>query len=394
MAKTVPCPECDAAISPKAVACPHCGLANPLSPIKSSIEDQIAALQGKLRQKKRAEKQNAGTHYWHGVRNSVTVFVVIVVGVVIFSGGLRQDVIDIFSQPLPIFFGEEEPKAGGVSIFEVDDQIDWVEVAGGVIKLNWTARAGAAERLVTLPSFEISRSEVTVAQYERCIEEGPCTYPERTEGCNFGREGFERHPVNCVTRAQARLFARWVRGRLPSEAEWEYVATSLGKTRGYPWGDETPTCRHAVLNLGGEGCGTGTTQPACSAYLGYSREGVCDLAGNVWEWLDDDFLRDSAKLPLDGTPFFTDKEVKAVRRGGGWASTIPHLSPQKRSSVHPETESPELGFRVVRRAPPVLVIQDAGVAEVAPPEPDMALHPEPVPSIDATLFEGDAGVSP
>ena len=375
------------------MACPHCGLANPLAPPpKPNIREEIKRLQNELRQQTRAEKQKIGLHYWRGVRQAVGIFAFIVVGVVIFSSGLRQDVADLFSRPLPKFYGNDAPESGGVSIFEVDDHIEWVAVSGGVIKLNWTAGAGKGERLVTLPGFEISRSEVTVGQYERCIEEGPCTYPEQTEGCNFGRDGFERHPVNCVTRAQARLFARWVRGRLPSEAEWEYVATSLGKTRGYPWGDDTPTCRHAVLNLGGEGCGTGSSQPACSAYLGYSREGLCDLAGNVWEWLEDDFLDEPSKLPLDGKPFYTEKDVKGVRRGGGWTSTIPHLSPQRRTSLHPETESPELGFRVVRRVDPVR--PDAGVPEAPTAPADMGRHPEPAPSIDATLFEGDAGAEP
>ena len=364
-------------------------MANPLSPIKISIEDQIASLQNTLRQKKRAEREKIGQHYWHGVRNAATVFVTILLAIVIFSDGLRQDVIDFFSQPLPSFYDDEPVQAGGVSIFEVDDKIDWVEIPGGVIKVNWAA--GAPDRLVTLPAFQISRSEVTVAQYERCIEEGPCTYPERTEGCNFGREGYERHPVNCVTRAQAQLFARWVRGRLPSEAEWEYVATSVGKTRGYPWGDETPTCKHASFNLGGEGCGTGSTQPACASYLGYSREGVCDLAGNVWEWLEDDFLRDPAKLPIDGQPYFTTEEVDGVRRGGGWRSTIPQLAPQRRSRVNPETESPELGFRVVFRPP--VVKADAAVAQDAALPPDMNLHPEPAPTLDAALFDSDAGAN-
>ena len=352
--------------------------------------DLIKILQSKERDKARAANQKARKFRTQGIFWAA----VILIPMAIISPGWRQDVADLLDRPLPVRYGFDDEGDGGVGIFEVDDQIDWVAIPAGIVNLNWTARVGKTERFITLPAFEISRSEVTVAQYERCIEEGPCTYPERTEDCNFGRDGYDRHPVNCVTRAQARLFGRWVRGRLPSEAEWEYVALSLGKTRGYPWGEETPTCRHATLNLGGEGCGAGSAQPACVSYLGYSQQGVCDLAGNVWEWMADDFLRDPDRVPLDGTPYSTDKEVKGVRRGGGWTSTIPDLSPQRRSSIHPETASPELGFRVVRRAPPIVVSNpdagqraDAGAPDMTPPD-------DPATSIDASLFDDDAGAPP
>lgn len=85
--------------------------------------------------------------------------------------------------------------------------------------------------------------------------------------------------------------------RLPSEAQWEYVATGRGENRRYPWGDEPPSRKHANLPpdpLGLDpytriGAGSGTT-PAGSFPAGASRDGVLDLAGNVSEWCTDTYL--------------------------------------------------------------------------------------------------------
>ena len=85
--------------------------------------------------------------------------------------------------------------------------------------------------------------------------------------------------------------------RLPSEAQWEYVATGRGAHRRYPWGDEPPARKHANLPpdpLGLDpytrsGAGSGTT-PAGSFPAGASRDGVLDLAGNVSEWCTDTYL--------------------------------------------------------------------------------------------------------
>ena len=122
--------------------------------------------------------------------------------------------------------------------------------------------------LVTMPAFKILRSEVTVAQYRFCLQQGPCTAPGPGSECNQGHADRENHPSNCVGWAQGDAFCRWVGGRLPSEAEWEYASRSGGLDIIYSWGDATPSCERAVHFTGTAGCGENHSWPVCSKATG------------------------------------------------------------------------------------------------------------------------------
>jgi formylglycine-generating enzyme required for sulfatase activity len=100
----------------------------------------------------------------------------------------------------------------------------------------------------------------------------------------------ENRPINCVNWYEAYAFCIWDGGRLPTEAEWEYLAAG-GDCRQYPWGSSPAPASDA--NLAVYGCfynGTGTCSgitniaPVGSVAAGSSRWGQFDLAGNVWEW--------------------------------------------------------------------------------------------------------------
>ncbi len=85
--------------------------------------------------------------------------------------------------------------------------------------------------------------------------------------------------------------------RLPTEAEWEYVATGRGENRIYPWGNTPPESRHgnvaaeplSLNTLSRQPVGAGVT-PVGSYPAGVSRDGVMDLFGNVAEWCSDTYL--------------------------------------------------------------------------------------------------------
>ena len=197
-------------------------------------------------------------------------------------------------------------------------------------------------------AFEITKSEVTVAQYGVCVAAGVCD-DAHWDACSIfigqGTAGrwepgsastaFRRsdHPVVCVDWAQARTFAGWVGGRLPSAAEWAYAASSGGRVGPYPWGAEAPSCERAVMGETGSawrGCTRGTTWPVCSKPAGNTHQGLCDMVGNAWEWV-------------------VDAGGLSQYRGGGWTTPSDGMRINK-SGRHfgPQRRVVHIGFRVAR----------------------------------------------
>ena len=95
-------------------------------------------------------------------------------------------------------------------------------------------------------------------------------------------------PVNGKTYTQAQEYCEYIGGRLCTEAEWERAANGPGPERRlHPWGDEDPTYDRANL----ESTGEGFINRVASHMLGRSVEGVYNLAGNVYEWVEDRYAQ-------------------------------------------------------------------------------------------------------
>ena len=139
--------------------------------------------------------------------------------------------------------------------------VEWITINGGKFTMGTDSGEQGFEdakpiREVAIKTFDMSKTAVTVEQYAECVFKGHCTEPKTGDYCNWGVAGRKLHPVNCVSWDQAYEYARFKGGRLPSESEWEYAATSGGKNQKYPWGNEEPTCDKAVMfGNGGYGCG-------------------------------------------------------------------------------------------------------------------------------------------
>jgi len=98
----------------------------------------------------------------------------------------------------------------------------------------------------------------------------------------------------------------------------------------------------------GNGCGRGdTTWPVCSKRAGNSAQGICDLAGNVWEWVEDAY-GDYDNAPTDGSARTGDAGADRVFRGGGWRSSARYLRAAYRDCDAPAGRSVLLGFRPAR----------------------------------------------
>jgi formylglycine-generating enzyme required for sulfatase activity len=131
---------------------------------------------------------------------------------------------------------------------------------------------------VYLDAYWIDRTEVTNAQYRQCVEAGACEEPGCWENNYLNAP---EQPVVCVSWYDARDYAAWVGGRLPTEAEWEKAARGTDG-RIYPWGNNPPDCQKANYS----GC-AGNPLPVGSHPDGASPYGALDMAGNVWEWVAD-----------------------------------------------------------------------------------------------------------
>jgi parallel beta-helix repeat protein len=129
--------------------------------------------------------------------------------------------------------------------------------------------------------------------------------------------------------------------RLPTEAEWEYVA-SYNDNRTYPWGNTEPV--EGISNYGGL---LGKTSIVGSYPDSNSKLGISDMAGNVWEWCWDWYAPYSSKNQADPTgPTEGDWRVL---RGGGWLYIYTNIRSAYRNMNSPEQLFE--GFRVVRSSP-------------------------------------------
>jgi len=115
--------------------------------------------------------------------------------------------------------------------------------------------------------------------------------------------------------------------RLPTEQEWEWAAG--GGKRYYPWGSEKDKPDETRANYGQK---VGHTTPVSAYPAGATPEGLMDMAGNVWEWIENLYRE--------------DKEWRALR-GGSWFNYLVNLRCAARLSGRPDYRSSDLGFRVV-----------------------------------------------
>ena len=162
----------------------------------------------------------------------------------------------------------------------------------------------------------------------------------------------DQHPIKNLNWHQIQAFVHWVGARLPSEAEWEFAASSRGQNDYYPWGNEAPTCDRTPLcyQIYTDGrpytdCryrlpqGThpysdtvynnghtpmDTTHRVCLNPQGNTEQGLCDMIGMEFEWVQDQWHDNYEGAPSDGSawcdgdcasPMVPDEDNQRVLRG-------------------------------------------------------------------------------
>ncbi|WP_435019971.1 SUMF1/EgtB/PvdO family nonheme iron enzyme [Tundrisphaera sp. TA3] len=216
---------------------------------------------------------------------------------------------------------------------------------------------------VRLSPFYLQTTEVTYGQMTAFFRErgiGPGDQPpawrdgwaELTDRSHLPESEAMEYPAVGIDRRLAEEFAAWAGGRLPTEAEWEYAARSLGQERRFVWGDDgagiTSLARVDSLD-----------EPVPTAKPGSYRDdrtaqGIFDLAGNVREWCSDawgPYLATSSRVDDPKGPRCDDSNCLGVVRGGSFKSGQDQAGTTFRASEPAATAANDLGFRIVVDAP-------------------------------------------
>jgi formylglycine-generating enzyme required for sulfatase activity len=230
-----------------------------------------------------------------------------------------------------------------------------------------------AERLVVVSPFFLGATEVTVGAYRASglLTRNRVLLHETQATCTFtgapaGNEGL---PINCITRPGAIAYCAKGGGRLPTEAEWEYVAGAR-RSALTVWGDDPARCEDAVfardpaaspadatgacIKLGSGPASSGSGALDRLALAGGT---LLDVAGNVTEWLGDAWADEgtpcwqgallSDPLCATGSPGAT---VDYAVRGGSYGQPGTQLRAALRARVSSDGDpfSALIGFRCAR----------------------------------------------
>ncbi len=160
------------------------------------------------------------------------------------------------------------------------------------------------QHVVYLNAFWIDQTEVTNAQYQKCVETGICKIPSNGGDHLFDQE-YKDFPITDIPWKDANTYCRWVGRRLPTEAEWEKAARGTDG-RIYPWGNEYPKSNYFENDF----------LPVGSHPDGSSIYGAMDMAGSVSEWVSDWYQSEYYKSSPTTNPLGPDNGGYHVIRGG------------------------------------------------------------------------------
>lgn len=197
---------------------------------------------------------------------------------------------------------------------------------------------------VCVDSFELAAYQVTNAEYQRFLKATDASPPPYFSDANFNDP---RMPVVAVSWYEAMAYCEWLNSlsgkayRLPTEAEWECGARGGAKGSAYPWGDSPPESLPDYANRWKNG-------PEPVGLYAPNAYGLYNVGDNVHEWCSDwydaNYYSHSAERNPQGPP----DGSRRASRGGSWRHHIKVSRNAARSSIPPEFQYADYGFRVAR----------------------------------------------
>lgn len=213
----------------------------------------------------------------------------------------------------------------------------FVPVQGGCFKMGDISGAGDEDERpvheVCVDGFSIGKFEVTQGQWQSIMGSNPSTFRQCGKSCPV--EGVSWNDVQqFITKLNLRSEKNY---RLPTEAEWEFAASSGGKRERYSGGDAASGLAWFEANAGGRTRPVGQKKP--------NGLGIHDMSGNVAEWVDD--IKGDYQTVFQKNPTGPDSGVNRALRGGGWNDLQRNLRVTGRSELTPSVRTNTIGFRLV-----------------------------------------------
>jgi sulfatase modifying factor 1 len=195
---------------------------------------------------------------------------------------------------------------------------------------------------VWIDAFYLAACQVTNVEYARFLHTSGSKAPPLCDDPNFNDP---EQPVVAVSWFEAVKYCEWLSGmtgrtyRLPTEAEWERAARGGVEGKLFPWGDDP----HESLPYYSERWKTG---PEPVARFAPNAFGLHDICQNVHEWCSDWYRPDYYASSPERNPRGPESGERRASRGGSWRHHIKVTRCAARSSIPPEFQYADYGFRV------------------------------------------------
>ncbi len=199
---------------------------------------------------------------------------------------------------------------------------------------------------VWVDAFLLAATQVTNPEYRRFLCATGATPPPFLNDPNFNHP---QQPVAGPSWHEAIRYCEWLSEqtgrhyRLPTEAEWERAARGGFEQKQFPWGDDPPQSRPDYA-------ARWQTGPEPVARYAPNAFGLYDICDNVHEWCGDwydpNYYAASPDRNPSGPEQSTVKPQRKSSRGGSWRHHIKVARCSARSSIPPEFQYADYGFRV------------------------------------------------
>jgi formylglycine-generating enzyme required for sulfatase activity len=219
-----------------------------------------------------------------------------------------------------------------------------------IMGANSANRGGQLVHNVFLDAYWIDKTDVTNVMYSLCVKAAACQAPGQsssfTRTSYYGNSQYENYPVIWVNWNDASAYCIWAGARLPTEAQWEKASRGTDG-RPYPWGNSNPN--KSLLNYNQN---IGDTTAVDNYPTGASLYGALDMAGNVWDWVNDWYGSNYFVTSPSANPQGPSGGTFRVLRGGAWNNNaIAFIDSSLRDWQTSGYESNSLGFRCARLSP-------------------------------------------